>query len=77
MLAPPDRHVPRDRRPAAAALVVVDQLAAVGQRVEAGQEIVVMRAGPAVQHHDGRPAPDPAHEELDAAHLRDDRLVIR
>ena len=56
-----------DRRAPAAALVVVDQLPAVGQRVEAGQQVVVMRARAAVQHHGGRPLADAAGEELDAA----------
>ena len=50
LLASSRPDVARHGRAPAAALVVVDQLAAVGERVEAGQQVVVVGAGAAVQH---------------------------
>ena len=68
LLGPADRDVTRHRRPPAAALVVVDELPPHGQRVEAGQEVVVVRAGAAVEHDRRRPRADPANEDRHPAY---------
>src|SRR5690606_157926 len=69
LLACPDGNVAPHRRAAATALVVVDQCPAIGQAIESGEEIVVMRTRPAVQHHHFGAAADPAIEDGDSAHL--------
>src|SRR5262245_24732039 len=68
LLGPADRDVTGHRRPAAASLVVVDELASDGERIEAGQQIVMVRPGAAVEHDGGRPGADPANEEGDPAY---------
>ncbi len=51
----------------ASTLVVVDQLATLGQSVESGKEVVVVRAGAAVENNRRGAFPDSALEEGDAA----------
>jgi hypothetical protein len=71
VLPPAHRDIPGHGRPPAAALIVIDEGAAAGERVEAGQQIVVVRAGPAVQDDYRRTAPDLSLEEGDAPDLAD------
>src|SRR5687768_14153558 len=67
MLAPSDGHVTGDRRAPAAALVVVDQGPALGERIESGKEIVVMGTGAAVENDGFGSGAGAALEDLDAA----------
>src|SRR5512140_2693711 len=69
LLPPPDRHVAPHGRAAAASLVVVDKGAAGGQRIETGEEVVVVGAGSAVEHHAGRAVAGSPLEERDPADL--------
>jgi hypothetical protein len=52
LLPPTYRVVPRDRRPPAAALVVIMKGATLSQRVELRKEIIVMSARAAVENDD-------------------------
>src|SRR5215218_792538 len=76
MLPPAHGSFSGHRRPAAAALIVVDQLSTSPQRVETGQEIIMMRPGAAVQDHRRRAIADPTFEDADAANLPVARLRL-
>jgi hypothetical protein len=52
-----------------AALIVIDQLSPWSQRVEAGEQVVVVGARAAVEHHSRCAATEPALEDADAAYL--------
>jgi len=62
------RGIQADGGAASSPLVVVNQLSSTRQRVESGQEIVMMSAGSAVQHDDRRPGPDAPFKDFNAAY---------
>jgi len=68
VLSPADRNIAGDGGAASSPLVVVNQLSSTRQRVESGQEIVMMSAGSAVQHDDRRPGPDAPLKDFNAAY---------
>ena len=63
LLTPPDGHLPLDRRPAAAPLVVVPESPPSLQGIELWKEVVVMCPRPAVENHDVRTGADGSGEE--------------
>src|SRR5690606_33999028 len=66
-----DRHIASDGRATAAALVIIHQRAIGGDRIESGQQVVVMCPGSAVQHHHFGTGTDPPFEDLDPSDLTD------
>src|SRR3989440_4516578 len=76
MLAPPDGRIARDRRPAAAPLVVIEEGAAVREPVVLREQVVVVGAGTAVQHDDRGAVSDASRVDADAVQV-DRRLVHR
>ena len=72
VLAPADRRLPAHRGLPAAPLVVVEQGPAPRKQVVLGEEVVVVRAGAAVQHDDPGARADVPREQPDAVD-RDDR----
>jgi hypothetical protein len=70
LLSPSDRSFPADRRASAAPLVVADQFTPHREGVEAGQEIVMMGPGAAVEDHHWWARADSALEELDTVDER-------
>ena len=69
LFLPADRHVAPHGAPPAAPLVVIDELAPLGQCVATGKEIVVARPGATVEDHHRRPLAGAALEEGDAVEL--------
>ena len=74
LLRPSDRHLAGHGRPAAAALIVVDQRSPRCESVEPREEVVVVRAGAAVQHDGRRSAADSPLEELHAPDVASEGL---
>src|SRR5690349_1236301 len=64
MLAPTDGSVARDRRLPATALVVVEQRSTLGEQVVLRQQIVMTRAGSAVEYDDNRTRSNLPAEEM-------------
>ncbi len=69
LLAPPDGDVAGDRTLPPPTLVVIDQGAAASESVEAGQQIIVVRPGTAMQHDHLRTSADAALEQRRARQL--------
>lgn len=65
MLAPTHRHIATHRGSAPTPLVVIAQPSPLRQRVEVGEQVIVMRTRPAVEHHNVRPDANGAGENLD------------
>ena len=69
MFAPTDRHIPGHSGATAPALVVVAESSSASQGIELRKEIIVVRAGTAVQHDNIRTVSRGADVQLDAVHF--------